>query len=149
MRTDTALEKEQNWMSSAARTSQRWAPSAIDDNRLIDLPPLEQRIRDAEFTLTQIRGLPFKPPRGISTAKDVDSDMGPFADEEFAPISVAEPPRLHSWEWLVGGSRKSIRHLMHERVLKVSTLPLLLFACAFLMYGNAFVGAQGIVDFII
>jgi len=115
------------------------AASAVDEKRLVELPPLEQRVREAEWTLTQLRGIPFTlhPPTSTDIQHNNDhhhhhhhhhyrSGDGKHEEEEereeeFAPMSVAESARLNSWEWLFGWSKRAkwIRYIMQDRVLKV------------------------------
>ena len=95
---------------------------SIEDDKRLTVPALEKRVEDAEKTLVQVRR--FQSTKSLS--KEEAKAVGGLvrAETSFAPLSVVEPQRLNSnWDWLLGkegGRRKSMRHLLHKRVIEVS-----------------------------
>lgn len=96
--------------------------SRIEDDHRLVVPALEDRVREAEWALVQVNDLPFRIPEKVPEEQPLLGEEGQSPDDlGFIPISVAEPPTLHSWEWLLGRGekRKQLKYLLHKRVLKV------------------------------
>jgi len=95
--------------------------ASLKDDRRLAVPPLEDRVKEAEKTLVRIHNLQFAVPSASGEAKQQDDYDG---DGGFAPVSVIQPQRLNSgWGWLLGEKgkrRKSIRHFLHKRVIEVN-----------------------------
>lgn len=98
------------------------------------MPPLEDRVREAERALVQISKRQYQC-RTSPPAMDIEPSAAAMHEKEeeegqekedypvaFLPLGVAEPPSLHSWQWLwgKGGRRRPLQYLIHKRVLKVS-----------------------------
>ena len=97
--------------------------SSIEDDKRLKVPALEERVKMAERTLVQVHSLQYTMPSAGGGVRHADDGGG---GTSFAPLSVVEPQRLNSgWGWLLGqegGRRKSIRHLLHKRVIEVRLL---------------------------
>jgi len=103
-------------------TSSVWTLVPTPDDHRMQVPPLEQRVREAERALVRVCELGVKPvgqrhrpPPLPRSSLDVD----PEENAQFAPLSIREPERMDSWKWLLSGRRSSLRFILDERVIKV------------------------------
>jgi len=83
-----------------------------------ELPPIEDRIRDMESTLTRLRRQATFKSFGMSGRLGILEP--PMKLLDYDPVSLYENPRLHNWSWLSESRFRWVKSIVPGFVQQVS-----------------------------